>query len=93
MDKDQFLDEEKNESSDTDKVVSETENHENKENENVISTYIHQLDLTTGAAAARVQRVHLHPLKSSCGCNAPVLRAIVGTMKVGKPKNFYDVTH
>ena len=30
-------------------------------------------DRIAGAAAARVQRVHLHPLISSNGCNAPVL--------------------
>ena len=40
-----------------------------------------------GAVSPWVQRMHLHPLKSGCGCNAPVLRAIIGIMKVGKPKN------
>ena len=30
--------------------------------------------LYPGADAARVQRVHLHPLKFGNGCNAPVLK-------------------
>ena len=31
---------------------------------------------TTGAVSSRVQRVHLHPLRFSNGCNAPVLKVV-----------------
>ena len=36
--------------------------------------------IKTGAAAAWVQRVHLHPFISSNGCNEPVLKADFHTM-------------
>ena len=51
------------------------------------STSLPLLPPNRGKTGAVPPRVHLHPLKSSSGCNAPVLRAIFSTMKLQKREN------
>ena len=52
-------------------------------NRQVLTFDIFAALLPTGADPARVQRVHLHPLRFGNGCNAPVLKKTESS-KIGR---------